>query len=113
MLKKILLFYPSFENGGATKNLIRVVNYLLEKKIKVILFSHNAKRDEFKFIKNLKIINNEPLKKFSFLPIRWNLALSSMINLFYYGKSSGNNSIIFSMQSHIPAIIVSKITPSK
>ena len=32
MLKKILLFYPSFENGGATKNLIRIVNYLLKKK---------------------------------------------------------------------------------
>ena len=113
MLKKILLFYPSFENGGATKNLIRIVNYLLEKKIKVILLSHNVKRDEFKFIKNLKIINNKPLKKISFLPIRWNLALSSVINLFYYGKSSCNNSIIFSMQSHIPAIIVSKIIKKK
>ena len=113
MLKKILLFYPSFENGGATKNLIRIVNYLLKKKIKVILLSHNAKKDEFKFIKNLRIINNKPLKKFYFLPIRWNLALSSMINLFYYGKSSCNNSIIFSMQSHIPAIIVSKIIKKK
>ena len=113
MLKKILLFYPSFENGGATKNLLRIVNYLLKKKIKVILLSHNAKKNEFKFIKNLKIINNKPLKKFSFLPTRWNLALSSMINLFYCARSNFNNSIIFSMQSHIPAIIISKIIKKK
>ena len=44
MLKKILIFYPSFENGGATKNLINIVNYLLQKGIKVILLSHNAKK---------------------------------------------------------------------
>jgi GalNAc-alpha-(1->4)-GalNAc-alpha-(1->3)-diNAcBac-PP-undecaprenol alpha-1,4-N-acetyl-D-galactosaminyltransferase len=113
MLKKILLFYPSFENGGATKNLVRIVNYLLKKKITVILLSHNAKKNEFKFTKDLQIINNKPLKKFSLLPIRWNLALSSMINLFYYAKSNFNNSIIFSMQSHIPAIIISKIIKKK
>jgi len=113
MLKKVLLFYPSFESGGATKNLVSIVNYLLKKKIKVILFSHNTKTNEFKFTKNLQIINNNPLKKFSFLPIRWNLALSSMINLFYYAKSNFNNSIIFSMQSHIPAIIVAKILKKK
>ena len=113
MLKKILLFYPSFENGGATKNLISIVNYLLKKKIKVILLSHNAKKNEFKFIKNLKIINNKPLKKFSFLPTMWNLALSSMINLFYCARSNFNNSIIFSMHSHIPAIIISKIVGKK
>ena len=41
MLKKVLLFYPSFENGGATKNLINIVNYLLKKKIKVILLSQS------------------------------------------------------------------------
>ena len=113
MLKKVLLFYPSFENGGATKNLVSIVNYLLKRKIKVILFSHNASKDKFKFIKKLKIINNKPLKKFSFLPIRWNLALSSMINLFYSAKSNYKNSIIFSMQSHIPAIIISKVLGKK
>ena len=32
MLKKVLLFYPSFESGGATKNLVSIVNYLLKKK---------------------------------------------------------------------------------
>ena len=113
MLKKILLFYPSFENGGATKNLVNIVNYLLQKKIKVILLSHNAKKKDFKFSKDLQIINSKPLKKFFILPIRWNLALSSMISLFLFSKSNYKNSIIFSMQSHIPAIIISKLIKKK
>ena len=29
MLEKILLYYPSFENGGATKNLVNIVNHFL------------------------------------------------------------------------------------
>tara|TARA_B100000787_G_C16181269_1_gene291952 strand:+ start:683 stop:1783 length:1101 start_codon:yes stop_codon:yes gene_type:complete len=113
MLKKILIFYPSFENGGATKNLINIVNYLLQKGIKVILLSHNAKKKEFNLSKNLKVINSKPLKKFFILPLRWNLALSSMISLFLFAKSNYNNSIIFSMQSHIPAIIVAKLIKKK
>ena len=34
MQKNILLFYPSFEKGGATKNLINIINYLIKKKNK-------------------------------------------------------------------------------
>ena len=113
MLKKVLLFYPSFENGGATKNLINIVNYLLKKKIKVILLSHNAKKNEFKTSKRLEIINSKQLKKFNILPIRWNLALSSMASLFSFARANYNNSIIFSMQSHIPAIIIAKLIKKK
>ena len=38
MLKTVHLFYPSFEKGGATKNLIRIVNFLLKKKSKYFFF---------------------------------------------------------------------------
>ena len=31
MLRTVHLFYPSFEKGGATKNLVRIVNFLLKK----------------------------------------------------------------------------------
>ncbi len=34
MLKKIYLYYPSFEKGGATKNLINLTNFLIKKKNK-------------------------------------------------------------------------------
>tara|TARA_B110000196_G_scaffold320348_1_gene342166 strand:+ start:6539 stop:7657 length:1119 start_codon:yes stop_codon:yes gene_type:complete len=113
MLKTIFLFYPSFENGGATKNLINIVNFILKKNIKIILISKNAKKNNFIFSKNLKIINSKPLRIFNFLPIRWNLALSSMIDLNSSIKLHSKNSIIFSMQSHIPAIIIAKLNKIK
>ena len=55
MQKNILLFYPSFEKGGATKNLINIINYLIKKKIKITLFSYNTKK------------NRTPLTKIFFL----------------------------------------------
>tara|TARA_B100001250_G_scaffold42376_1_gene33503 strand:+ start:822 stop:1934 length:1113 start_codon:yes stop_codon:yes gene_type:complete len=113
MLKTVHLFYPSFEKGGATKNLIRIVNFLLKKKIKVFFFTRGASKNNFIKNKNLKIITTEPLKIFNFLPIRWNLAISSMINLNFYIKKNKKNSIIFSMQSHIPAIAIAKINQMK
>ena len=113
MLKTVHLFYPSFEKGGATKNLVRIVNFLLKKKIKVFFFSRGANKNNFIKNKNLKIINTKPLKKLNFLPIRWNLAISSMINLNFYIKKNKKNSIIFSMQSHIPAIVIAKFNQLK
>ena len=113
MLKTIHLFYPSFEKGGATKNLVRIVNFLLKKNIKIFFFSHGANKVDFIRNRNLKIIKIKPLKKLNFLPIRWNLAISSMINLNFYLKENKENSIIFSMQSHIPAIAIAKINQTK
>ncbi len=113
MLKTVYLFYPSFEKGGATKNLIRIVNFLLKKRIKVFFFTRGASKNNFIKNKNLKIINTKPLKKLNFLPIRWNLAISSMINLNFFLKENKKHSIIFSMQSHIPAIIIAKINQIK
>tara|TARA_B100000989_G_scaffold204177_1_gene154520 strand:- start:1825 stop:2937 length:1113 start_codon:yes stop_codon:yes gene_type:complete len=113
MLKTVHLFYPSFEQGGATKNLIRIVNFLLKKKIKVFFFTCGASKNNFIKTKNLRIINSKPLKKLNFLPMRWNLAISSMINLNFYLKENKKHSIIFSMQSHIPAIIIAKINQIK
>ena len=57
MLKTVHLFYPSFEKGGATKNLLRIVNFLLKKKIKVFLFSRGAKKNNF--IKNKNLTKDE------------------------------------------------------
>ena len=113
MLKKIYLYYPSFEKGGATKNLINLTNFFIKKKIKVILFSFNAKKKYFNKNEFLKIINCNPQKKFSFFPIRWNLALSSMLSLIKECKNSKKDTIIFSMQSHIPAILVALLFKKK
>ncbi len=113
MIKKILLYYPSFEKGGATQNLINIVNYFLKNKVKIFLFSHKANKKYFYKSNNLKIINFKPIKIINFLPFRWNLALSAALNLNNYSKKFDKNSIIFSMQSHIPAIIISKLNRKK
>ena len=55
MKKKLIFFYPSFERGGATKILIRVINYLLKKNIEIYLFSHNALYKDFIKSKKLTI----------------------------------------------------------
>ena len=53
MLKTVHLFYPSFEKGGATKNLVRIVNFLLKKKIKFFtnkVESCNIINDKFRLL---------------------------------------------------------------
>ena len=54
--KKILFFYPSFEKGGATNILIKVINFLLKNNINIVLFSCNAKYSDFIKSNKFKII---------------------------------------------------------
>ena len=46
-LNKLIIFYPSFENGGATKNLQNLVKFFTFKNIKVELISGNANYSNF------------------------------------------------------------------
>ena len=110
MIKKIFLYYPSFERGGATINLINIINFFTKKKIKIYLFSNKINKKNNLKSSYLKIVKSKPLKMISFFPIRWNLALSSALNLNkFLKKNTEKKSIIFSMQSHIPAIIIAKL----
>lgn len=113
MIEKILLYYPSFERGGAEKNLINIVNYFIKKKVRVLLFSHKVNKRIFLKNSYLKIVKSKTIKSINFLPIRWNLAISAALNLNYFAKKFDRNSIIFSMQSHIPAIIIAKLNKKK
>ena len=65
--KEIIVFYPSFANGGITRNLENILKFFSKKRIKIFLFSHNAKKN-IKY-KNVKIIDKnykvfEKKKKF-------------------------------------------------
>ena len=113
MLKKILIFYPSFERGGATQNLIKIVNYLIKNKIKIILFSHRVDKKYFNNNKYFKIIKTDPIKVLNFLPIRWNITISAMLKLNLFLKFSQKESIVFSMQNHIAAIVIAKLKKYK
>ena len=50
-IKKIIIFYPSYENGGATKNLQNLITFFTFKNIQVKLITGNAKYLDFKFKK--------------------------------------------------------------
>ena len=108
MKKKLIFFYPSFERGGATKILIRVINYLLKKNIEIYLFSHNALYKDF--IKSKKLtIQGSNIKNKS----RLYFNLLTTINLLKFLIQNNEKNTIFSFQSHLPAIILAKLFKKK
>ena len=108
MKKKLIFFYPSFERGGATKILIRVINYLLKKNIEIYLFSHNALYKDF--IKSKKLtIQGSNIKNKS----RLYFNLFTTINLLKFLIQNNEKNTIFSFQSHLPAIILAKLFKKK
>ena len=106
--KKLIFFYPSFERGGATKILIRVINYLLKKNINIVLFSCNAKYEDFARSKKLKIIGSKKKDK-----SRLHINLLTSFYLMKFLIYNKEKIIIFSFQSHLPAIFLAKFFNKK
>ena len=108
MKKKLIFFYPSFERGGATKILIRVINYLLKKNIEISLFSSNASYKDFINSKKLTIKGSNIKNK-----SRLYFNLITTINLLKFLIRNNEKTTIFSFQSHLPAIILAKLFKKK
>ena len=107
-LKKIIIFYPSFERGGVEIILVNLINFFLKKKIKIVLITSNIKKGLFKNnlfnCKYIKVIH------FSFFPDRINKALSASKNLINeLKKSEKKNTIVFSLQGSSLSIPISKL----
>ena len=112
-LKKIIIFYPSFERGGVELILINLMNFFFKKKINVCLISSNfnnkkIQKNKFFEYRNVKsssinLINNRISKSFFALKI-----------LLYEMKNSNNkNTLVFSLQSSSLSIILSKFLKFK
>jgi glycosyltransferase involved in cell wall biosynthesis len=107
-LKKIIIFYPSFERGGVEIVLVNLINFFLKKKIKIILISSN--------FFNVKLFNN-PLfeyRKFNhvknFFPDRISKAFqASNLLINEFKKTQPNQTVVFSLQSSSISILLSKI----
>ena len=112
-LKKIIIFYPSFERGGVEINLINLINYFSKKNIKIDLISNNVHKNEK--LKNLKNINFYPINfKNIFINKRLSLAIKATIQLLKLIKiNNHNDTIIFSLQSSMLPILVSKFSKMK
>ena len=107
ILKKIIIFYPSFERGGVEIVLVNLIKFFLKQKIEIVLITSNFKK---KFFKN-KLFNCKYIKvaPFSFLPDRINKALSASKTLQdELKKSKKKNTIVFSLQGSSLAILISK-----
>ena len=110
---KVIIYYPSFERGGATNILINLVDYLTKNNFKVFLFSHNVKKNKFKNIKNIKVIDIQNSKFFLRILERTYFSLLLSIKMFFFLKKSKEKINILSMQNHLFSIPVSLATNAK
>jgi len=108
ILKKIIIFYPSFERGGVEIILLNLIKFFLKKKIEIVLITSNFKKG---IIKN-EIFQPRIVKERSFLiiPDRISKALTaSKILVNELKKSNHKNTIVLSLQGSSLAILVSKL----
>ena len=107
-LRKIIIFYPSFERGGVEIILQNLINFFLRKKIKVVLISSNIKKNFFK--NKLFEYQNIQIRNFPFLPDRINKAVSASKTLSNELKvSSKKDTLVLSLQGSSLAIIFTKL----
>ncbi len=108
-IKNIIILYPSFERGGVTVNLINFINFSLKKKKNIYLISQNLDLRKFPYkkrIKFIKIVNCS----IPFISERLLTSLLSIISLIkIFDKCKKSESVVFSFQSNIIPIIISKI----
>jgi glycosyltransferase involved in cell wall biosynthesis len=103
-MKKLAIYIPSIESGGVEKNLYNISEYFIKKKIEVYIVTANNK-EKFSFNKKIKFIcpRNKNWNNSSRLIKNFICLFLIIVNL------PKKNTAIFSFQSNISAIILSKI----
>ena len=108
-IKDIIILYPSFERGGVTVNLINFINFALKKKNNIYLISRNPDLSKFDYKKRIKFIKIGNCS----IPFVSERLLTSLLSIIYliktFDKCKKSESVIFSFQSNIIPIIISKI----
>ena len=110
-LKKIIIVYPSFERGGVENILVNLINELVRKKIliEIITISNKLKNSQLLKPSKYLYIHCTKMKKIFFLSNRINLALqAAKLLIKSINKTNHKSSIIFSMQSSMIPILISK-----
>ena len=103
-MKKLAIYIPSIESGGVEKNLYSISEYFLKKNIDLYIITANTNKKKF-FNKKAKFIcpKNKNWNKSSRLVKNFICSILTIKNL------KKTNIPIFSFQSNISAIILSKI----
>jgi glycosyltransferase involved in cell wall biosynthesis len=103
-MKKLVIYIPSIESGGVEKNLFYISDYFLKKKIDLYILTASKNKKKF-FNKKIKFIspkNNKWDNSSRF--IKTLVCLSLFISVL-----PKRNISVFSFQSNVSAIILSKI----
>ena len=108
-LKKLIIFYPSFERGGVELILINLINFFLAKKVQISLITSNFNK---KKIKNNKFFSLKEVE----LPSKNFIKNNRIIKSLYAVKtlfnelenSNPKNTMVFSLQSSVLSIVLSK-----
>jgi glycosyltransferase involved in cell wall biosynthesis len=108
MLKKIIIYYPSFERGGVEKTLTNLINYFLKKKKKVLLISSSF-NDKHILSHNLFELKKINEKKYFFLNRIFRALVAGFFLIEQFRYASSKDSIIFSLQSSVISIILSRL----
>lgn len=110
-IKKVVIYYPSIENGGMEKNFFYLINYLANNfkinfSLIFIQIDSNIKKILSKKIKLIKVRSSKYSKQKRYL-----ISLFSFSSYFQILKKSfsNKNTIIISPQNSIISIILSKI----
>lgn len=107
-MKNLILFYPSYERGGATKVLETLSNYLSKKKVNLFVIS-NKKIINGKNVKNLIIYNNSKYYRSRLMSSI--LGSNKLIRLLKILNKSDTK--ILSMQSSFFSVLISKFMSFK
>ena len=103
-MKKLAIYIPSIESGGVEKNLLYVLKFFLKKKIDVYIITAN---------KDKKSLFNNKIKYICPASDKWNnssrLCKTLVCLALIIFELPKKNILLFSFQSNISAIILSKI----
>ena len=106
-IKNIIVLYPSFERGGATANLINFINTCDKKKIKIYLIT---RKDQKKFFNDsIKVIKIDDRSNINFFRRFYTSIFSSFKLIKLFKSIETKNSLVFSFQSHILPILITKL----
>ena len=103
-MRKLVIYIPSIESGGVEKNLFYISNHLAQNNIDVYIVTAN---------KNKKNFFNDKIKFICPNSSRWNSSSRIIKTLICLGliikKFPLKNILIFSFQSNVSAILLSKL----
>ncbi len=105
----IVIYYPSFEKGGATINLVNFANEAVKKNINISLISNIDNKNKKKFFSSKIKLHRVSSLNNSFLTKRFTSSLSSIFILISVLMSTKKNTMFLSFQTHIIPLIFCSI----